>query len=373
MKKILVVEDAQALRRDIVEMLGYEGYDVQGAENGLVGVDCARAYHPDLIICDIMMPGLDGFGVLDELRKDPVTSTIPFIFLTARTERGDVRHGMEMGADDYLTKPFTAAELLKTVNTRLEKHITVKKKADREKDELRSSILLALPHELRTPLNVIMGFSDLLILDAETMEAARVTDVARYINNSAMRLYRLVENYLLYMQLEVLALNRDEKDRVISGGMTDSPQQVLKEQAAFRARSPHPPSQAREADLQVIADDGPSIQIAQDYVKKIVEELVDNACKFSKPDTPILVKGETRGSQYAISVTDQGDGMTEEQIDSVGAYMQFERRIREQQGVGLGLVICRQLADIHNGTFTITSKRGQGTTVTVTMPVYTQG
>jgi len=94
MKKILVVEDAQSLRKDIVEMLGFEGFEAIGAENGLVGVDRARQVLPDLIICDIMMPGLDGYGVLEELRKDTLTSTIPFIFLTARTDRVDVRQGM---------------------------------------------------------------------------------------------------------------------------------------------------------------------------------------------------------------------------------------------------------------------------------------
>ena len=121
MKKILVVEDAQSLRKDIVEMLGFEGFEAIGAENGLVGVDRARQVLPDLIICDIMMPGLDGYGVLEELRKDTLTSTIPFIFLTARTDRVDVRQGMELGADDFLTKPFHAAELLATVRTRLKK------------------------------------------------------------------------------------------------------------------------------------------------------------------------------------------------------------------------------------------------------------
>lgn len=368
MKKILVVEDAQALRRDIMEMLGYEGYDVQGAENGLVGVECARGYNPDLIICDIMMPGLDGFGVLNELRKEAATATIPFIFLTARTERGDVRQGMEMGADDYLTKPFTAAELLKTVNARLHKHEIVQEKAEHKMTELRGNLMMALPHELRTPLNVIMGFSDLLMLDADTMEPARVVDVARYINNSAMRLYRLVENYLLYMQLQVLSFNREQRQRILSAGTTGNIKDVIEEQSRLRARDPHPPTQARVDDLQVNAEAAPALKIAEEYVRKIMEELIDNACKFSSPGTPIAVTGERRDHHYAISVRDEGEGMTLDQIDSIGAYMQFERRIREQQGAGLGLIISKQLADLHDGTFTISSTPGKGTTVTITLP-----
>src|SRR5688572_18958649 len=115
MKRILVIEDAHSLRRDILEMLTFEGYEVAGAEDGLVGVQRARELLPDLIICDIMMPQMDGYGVLETLREEAATASIPFVFLTARTDRVDIRQGMELGADDYLTKPFTAAELLKTV------------------------------------------------------------------------------------------------------------------------------------------------------------------------------------------------------------------------------------------------------------------
>ena len=99
------------IRGDILELLEGEGYPASGAQDGLAGVAAARAHLPDLIICDIMMPGLDGFGVLDELRQDPVTATIPFIFLTAKADKSDVRRGMELGADDYLTKPVEQAAL----------------------------------------------------------------------------------------------------------------------------------------------------------------------------------------------------------------------------------------------------------------------
>src|SRR5687768_15229318 len=98
MTKILVIEDVHYLRDDVIEVLRFEGFDVRGAENGLVGVEVAREYMHDLIICDIMMPEMDGYGVLETLRSDLKTATIPFIFLTAKTDRVDMRHGMGMGA-----------------------------------------------------------------------------------------------------------------------------------------------------------------------------------------------------------------------------------------------------------------------------------
>jgi len=125
MKKILVIEDEEFVRENILELLDAEGFDVFGAQNGHIGVDLAKAKMPDLILCDVMMPGLDGYGVLTTIRQDPLMAAIPFIFLTAKAAKADFRQGMELGADDYITKPFTRAELLGAIGTRLKKQAAV--------------------------------------------------------------------------------------------------------------------------------------------------------------------------------------------------------------------------------------------------------
>jgi EAL domain-containing protein (putative c-di-GMP-specific phosphodiesterase class I)/AmiR/NasT family two-component response regulator len=125
MKKILVIEDENLIRNNILELLEAEDFEPIGAENGSVGVYLARQHQPDLIICDVMMPDLDGYGVLTVLRQDPATAMIPFIFLTALTDRTDIRKGMELGADDYLPKPCTPDELLRAIATRLDKQATL--------------------------------------------------------------------------------------------------------------------------------------------------------------------------------------------------------------------------------------------------------
>ncbi len=363
MKKILVVEDAQSLRKDILEMLGFEGYDAFGAENGLVGVDKARRETPDLIICDIMMPGLDGFGVLEELRRDPTTATIPFVFLTARTDRVDIRQGMGLGADDYLTKPFTASELLATVHARLDKREIIEKITDQRMDDLRGNIILALPHELRTPLNVILGFSDLLISDAEVMDAARIAEMARHINSSALRLFRLIENFLVYAQTELIKTDSRQMDALRSGYLL-YPQSAVTHHLNEKARS-----LGRERDLNLDIRDTPAIGISEEYLKKILEELLDNACKFSDSGSPIAVSARPEGDWYVIRVVDLGRGMTPDQYENLGAYMQFDRRIYEQQGAGLGLVIAKRLTELHNGTITFVSGQNEGTAVTVALPL----
>ncbi|MEM1003304.1 MAG: response regulator [Bacteroidota bacterium] len=121
MKKILIIEDNEDIRENIAEILELDGFNSITAPDGKVGVEKAVSEHPDLIICDIMMPELDGYGVLHILGKKDETAGIPFIFLTAKAERSDMRKGMVLGADDYLTKPFEDTELLDAVESRLRK------------------------------------------------------------------------------------------------------------------------------------------------------------------------------------------------------------------------------------------------------------
>jgi DNA-binding NarL/FixJ family response regulator len=119
MKKILVIEDEPEMRRNITALLRYHDYEPIAAENGRVGVEAARREKPDLILCDVMMPELNGYSVLQELHTDPVLVRIPFIFLTAKGEKDDLRSGMNFGADDYLTKPVANADLMRAIETRL--------------------------------------------------------------------------------------------------------------------------------------------------------------------------------------------------------------------------------------------------------------
>jgi DNA-binding NarL/FixJ family response regulator len=121
MKKILVIEDEPEMRRNLTTILRLEKFQPIAAENGRVGVELARKEKPDLILCDVMMPELDGYGVIAALRGDAATVTIPFIFLTAKGEKPDIRAGMNLGADDYLTKPVAKVDLLEAIRSRLER------------------------------------------------------------------------------------------------------------------------------------------------------------------------------------------------------------------------------------------------------------
>ncbi|AMR33985.1 hypothetical protein A0256_22315 [Mucilaginibacter sp. PAMC 26640] len=126
-KTLLIIEDNDDIRDNVVEILGLAGFNVYEASNGKAGLHLAKQHKPDLILCDIMMPELDGYMVLNLLHENPETARIPFIFLTARAEPLDLRKGIEMGADDYLTKPFDDLELLNAIDTRFKKQVEKEK------------------------------------------------------------------------------------------------------------------------------------------------------------------------------------------------------------------------------------------------------
>lgn len=362
MTKVLVIEDERVIRENLVEMLELENFELRSAANGKIGVELAQSFRPDVIICDVMMPELDGYGVLKTLRADPMTATIPFIFLTARADKLDLRAGMELGADDYLTKPCTPDELLTAIATRLEKQAAFTKASQEKLEELRSSIRHALPHELRTPLNGILGFSELLIHHCDKLDPEEVREMAESINESGRRLYRLVQNFLLYAELELVATHA-EQIQLLRQQRTMSCKAIIAEVSQKQAKLCQ-----RETDLRLELQEG-SAQIADNRLIKVVEELVENAFKFSTPGTPVRIVSVVDQQHFSLSVIDRGRGMTTEQIANLGAYMQFERKLYEQQGSGLGLSLAKRLVELHGGEFTVESIPSQQTTVRVVLPV----
>ncbi len=359
MTKILVIEDERFLLEEILDLLSFGDFEAIGAENGVAGVTLAHQQLPDLVICDIMMPEMDGYQVLHELRSNPLTETIPFIFLTARADKTDMRRGMELGADDYLTKPFTHNELFNAINARLEKQAAVRRFSEKAMDDLRQTLLLTLPHELRTPLVGIMGYGEFLATEAASFSPEDVSRMARSIVNSAQRLHHLIENYLVYAQIEIIVSDSARIQHVRETGITRTSDQVIIVESTHVAQR-----YDRVNDLQLEVENAP-ICISEDYFRKVVGELVDNAFKFSKPGTPVKVTAVAGRDTFIVSVGDYGRGMTQEQLSQIGAYMQFERRMYEQQGSGLGLIIAKRLTELYNGKFQMESVPQHGTSAKV--------
>ncbi len=161
-QRILVIDDEEDYRAMITITLKMMGYEVIGASNGVDGLAAVKTHHPDLVLCDIRMPEMDGYALLGALKEDPECAAIPFIFLTGNTAKSEMRQGMQLGADDYLTKPFTSDELITSVKTRLTRRRGLQNYYESQFDDIKTSIVRSLPHEFRTPLHAILGYAQIL-------------------------------------------------------------------------------------------------------------------------------------------------------------------------------------------------------------------
>lgn len=358
MKKILVIDDEEWLRDMVKIALTDRGYAVIEADNGTTGIEAARRELPDLILCDVRMERVDGYLTLATLRDEPATASIPFILITGMADTAGMRHGMELGADDYLPKPFTIDGLYAAVDARLKKAQTTREEAEKKLSALRDNISLMLPHEMRTPLNGILGFGELLHTAADTLPPEEVAEMGQAIYDSGKRLERLIENFLVYVQLEIAAGDAAKAAALKSAKVANCAEVVGQKAGAVAEQA------GRAADLKLSLE-ATAAAISEEYLAKLVEELTQNALKFSKAGSPVALT--LNGSSTGVTVTfnDRGRGFTADQIARIGAYMQFDRRAQEQQGAGLGLVIAKRIAELHGGSLAITSDAETGTTVTV--------
>lgn len=362
MKRILVIDDEEWLREMIQLALRQKGYDVIEAENGAVGIEKARKSLPDLVLCDVNMEKVDGYLTLSSLRSEPSTAAIPFILMTGLADNAGMRHGMELGADDYLPKPFTIEALYAAVDTRLKKAQALREDAEKKLSDLRDNISMMLPHELRTPLNGILAYGEILATDAATLKPEEIAEMGSTIRESGKRLERLVENFLIYSQIQLMETD-PQRTSALRKKQTASPANLVETRATQQAESA-----GRSGDLSVELADRP-VAISEEYLAKIVDELTHNAFKFSDAGTPIKVSLQPADKMLALSISDRGRGLETEHLQQVGAYMQFDRKSKEQQGLGLGLVIAKRLTELHGGNLTIQSDPATGTTVTVKLPI----
>lgn len=360
MSKILVIDDEAWLREMIRLALAQHGFEVAEAGDSEEGITAARQHLPDLILCDVNMDKAGaGYTLLAKLREDPATAAIPFILMTGLADAAGMRHGMALGADDYLPKPFKIDELYAAVDARLRKVRTVREDAERKLSQLRNQISFMLPHELRTPLNGIISNAELLATHEELpLPASEIAVMGREISQSGQRLEQLIENFLAYAQIELLAADPQAVNSLREARF-NQPGTAAREIAQHIANRAN-----RDADLTVATIDVP-LAVAEEYFKKIVTELVQNAFKYSEPGAGVTVSFTEKEGECVLSVTDAGRGFSTEQIQRIGAYVQFERKMQDVEGLGLGLAIAKKLAELHGGSLTVESGQGNGSVVSV--------
>jgi signal transduction histidine kinase len=307
-----------------------------------------------------MMPDLDGFGVLQALRDNPRTAMIPFIFLTARVASHDVRQGMDAGADDYITKPSQPAVLIGSVRRRLEKRKRQIEESGLRAEEVSLAVAASVPPEVLETLDRITTVTNLLALKYAGQDTQVATMHQSVVRESA-RLRRMMRRLHLYAQLPQLYANRFE---LVGTGQLATAGAVIEHVAREVCRI-----WQRDLDL-VVRSEQVRLPIGEEYLVLLVEELVDNACKYSVPGTPIEVRGQGTREFWSLAVSNRGAGMSNDQISRIGAFKQFWNGSKKPQGLGLGLALTQGIARLHGCEFAIES-RPDGVTASVLMPLET--
>ncbi|MGB8689303.1 MAG: HAMP domain-containing sensor histidine kinase, partial [Microcoleus sp.] len=297
---------------------------------------------------------------------------VPIIMVTALSSKSDLAHCLTTGADDFISKPVNGIELRARVHSMLrikqqydkiqtlshlqENTINI---LERTLNELRGNLASSLSHELNTPLNGILGTIGLLKDDIEDMDLAEIREMLSMADQSARRLEKLTKKFLIYLELEIFA-SRQQK--------LDFSRTKFSASAIEAALKSHAESVNRKNDL-ILALEEADLALSERYLSMILHELVDNALKFSLPETTIKVSSQVLGEMLNLSVHDSGRGMTEEQIKKIGAFMQFERKTYEQQGLGMALKIVKKIVELAGGEFSITSIYQKETTVNLNLPI----
>jgi signal transduction histidine kinase len=224
---------------------------------------------------------------------------------------------------------------------------------------VRRNIAYALPHELRTPLFGITGYAQLLKMGGDSLEPGQMLEFADAILLSSARLQRLIENFLVYAQIDMIGDDPHLIEELHNHFIRDAVGIAAKEAQLIATQH------GRESDLRLDLCDPTALQISEPDLRKITHEIVDNAFKFSQPGSEVLVSMNIMDDHLVLSIADQGQGMTDEDISSIGAFMQFDRVLHEQQGMGLGLAIAKRLTELHDGKMTVQSQAGEGTLVSI--------
>jgi two-component system, sensor histidine kinase and response regulator len=251
--------------------------------------------------------------------------------------------------------------LLAAVEARFQKQAVIEESADKKLEALRESLRFALPHELVTPLNTILGFAGLLLEQPEP-RGDQVREYASHIRQAGERLRSLVEKFLVYAQVE-LAVAGNEHRTAFSNRPASPTEEVITNAAQRVAQE-----QNRASDL-LLQVSPLAHAISPSHLERLVRELVENACKFSRPGEPVRVVARKENRDFVLQLIDQGRGFTPEQIRQVSANIQFDRKMSEQQGTGLGLAIARRIAQLYGGELAFHSLPEESTTVTVRLPL----
>jgi two-component system sensor histidine kinase/response regulator len=361
--RILLVEDEPDVRTIAEGVLASFGFAVTAVSNGSEALACLNAARPDVILSDIRMPVVDGFQLLQRIRADPIWHQIPFIIISAKAESADLRMGMSLGADDYLTKPYRPEDIRRTIQIRVQRARQVAE-AIANHQRLLTHIL---PHELRTPLMGVIGYADLMVdaaAEEKTLTVAELAEYGRMLQISGTRIFRIVENLLFWARLETARSAAEGPDRARPA------LEVVSAWSLRRVVDAAAKQFGRQMDAVVEVPAEARIQVAMPGFEFAASHLVENAFKYSLPGTQVRVAARMEGGLLQVSVSDRGRGMSREQLERVGMVRPFEGRGLGQHGLGMGLMLASTFARLSGGQLDLQpGANGTGLNAVMSLPL----
>ncbi|MFP4528419.1 MAG: response regulator [Candidatus Kapaibacterium sp.] len=361
---VLIVDDIPENLQVVGNILMKKGLDIGFATSGQEALENVAYNKPDLILLDIMMPGMNGMEVCRKLKADPTTADIPVIFLTAKAQSDDVITGFEIGAIDYITKPFNSGELLARVMTQIELKnsrdtIHLQNQELRELNATKDKFFSIIAHDLRGPFTGLLGLTELILDESESMPLEEILNLNKMIQRSLKNQYNLLDNLLQWASMQSGRIEFNPIKLDLFRMVADIFNQLM----------------INVEDKKIVLDNSvpPDTYISADrmMLRTIIHNLITNAIKFT-PEGGSVTLFYYQDDRYDVVVCeDTGVGMSEDIVAKIFRIDQHHTSLgtKNEKGTGLGLILCSEMAGVHGGKIEVESKPGVGTKFMVKLPI----
>jgi len=361
---VLIVDDNPENLKVLGQIIRKKGHNLTFAQDGESALISVSTKQPDLVLLDIMMPGMDGYEVCKRMKEKPEIKDIPIIFLTAKTEQEDIIKGFEIGAVDYVTKPFNTHELLMRVDTHLElknaRDIILHQKTSLESaNASKDKFFSIIAHDLSNLFNGLLSFSDILTNKTIALTEKDKNEFLGIIQQSSQQGFALLRNLL-------------EWSRVQTGRIYFQPEhQNLKSVVDSNIMLLNGNAKAKNINLLCDISSTFLIFVDSNMFNTVIRNLLSNAIKFTPENGKITVSAEKKGKFAEISITDTGVGISAQEIPKLFRIDISHTTIGtgKEKGTGLGLILCKEFIEKNGGKIWVESQEGQGSTFFLTVPL----
>lgn len=362
--KVLIVDDTPA-NIDVLDLfLEKEGYKISVAQSGESALDLAGRISPDLILLDVMMPGIDGFETCLRLKANEKTQDIPIIFITARNEPTDIVKGFSVGGVDYITKPFSQEEVCARINLHLKlKTLMADLEAKNSKlaqlNDLKNKFLGMASHDLRNPISTIQGFSQIMLDHGDTLAEDEKKEFLQSIHKVSRDMLALLGDLL-----NISTIESGKLDLQLKPGS-------LKQLVGERIRMYQVMAERKNIATHMDIEEIPVFSFDAHRISQVIDNLLSNAIKFSPTGKEIFISLGNKNGQAIFSVRDQGPGISSKDQDKLFKHFQKleARPTADEPSHGLGLAIAKKMVETHAGKITVQSTPGSGATFSFQIPL----